>query len=387
MAVFINPGANDGSTDDRSMLLEMYAQGTNMPMQHEPVFDNTNISGITNVAPEPGGSYRHRFDAGTPAPLTLVKGDRMNGQVSGQYYRTITRDGADDMLYQAHTMHESDLRRVEWAAQTLVNVGQQHRYNLGILKSRRVVRALALAARAASKTITVSGVPLWAHNQGTIISQGGGSSTLATAVSAAVGIGTSTARENTFRCLELLRLTLDQKNAPTGQGQRLCIVDSEFMAGLQAYGNERAFTTDNIILTNGNLQRRAVYLPAFDLTVIGTVNRYTGDEQTLPSNGNYGAGILPAANVIDGPSALRANFNPTSTTGFPVLLGMIAGNMGKGAVHVTEEVPIRQAFDRDPLGLNETYALYGNWTIAPLNPERAFAIEITSNSTSTRTAA
>jgi hypothetical protein len=43
MAVFINPGANDGSTDDRSMLLEMYVQGTNLPMQAEPVFDNTNI--------------------------------------------------------------------------------------------------------------------------------------------------------------------------------------------------------------------------------------------------------------------------------------------------------------------------------------------------------
>jgi hypothetical protein len=385
MAVFINPGANDGSTDDRSMLLEMYVQGTNLPMQAEPVFDNTNIAGITNIPAEPGGSYRHRFDAGTPAPLTLAKGDVMNGQVSGQFYKTITRE-ADDLLYQAHTLHESDSRRVEWAAQTIANVGRQHRYNMGILKSRRVVRALSLAARAASKTITVSGVPLWAHNQGTVVSQGGGSATLATAVSAAVGIGSSTSRENSFRCLELLRLTLDQKNAPNGPGQRLAIADSEFMAGLQAYGNERAFTTDNIILSNGNLQRKAVYLPAFDLTILATVNRYTGDESTLPSNGNYGAGVLPATNVIDGPSALRANFNPTSTTGFPVLLGMVATNGGKGAIHVTEEKPMMAVYDKHELGLSETFALVGQWTIAPLNPECAFALEITSNSTSTRTA-
>lgn len=384
MAVFINPGANDGSVDDRSMLLEMYVQGTNMPLQAPAVFDNTNISGITNVPAEPGGSYRHRFDATAPAPFRLSKGDKIGGQIAGQYYKTITRD-ADDLMVQSYQVHESDRRRVEWTAQTLGLIGQQHRYNLGLLKSRRVVRALAKAARLSSKTISVSGVSLYAFNQGTVISQGGGSTTLNTAVTAAYGLTDANTRERTYRTLELLRLTLDRKNAPSGAGMRNCIVDAEFMAGLHSYGNDKLFSVDNVMVSpNGDMPRQALYLPNFDLTILATVNRYTGNEESLPSNGNYGAGILPAGNVLDGPSALQINCNPTSTTGFPVVLGFVATN-GKGAVHVTEEKAITPVYDMDALSFTETYALAAQWTVDALNPEAAFAVEVTSNSTSTLT--
>lgn len=381
MSVFIQPGSNDGSTSATSMLLDMYVTGINTPTQVDAIFSSPGaVPGVTVVPAEPGGSYRHIYAATAPAPIEVEKGDIINGQVLGQVYQTITREDVD--MAQAMKIHESDYRRVEWTARRVAQNAAQHRYNIGALRSRRVIRAAALAARgASSETVTAGGVTMFAYDSGTRITRTGGTSgTVNDAVSAAYDYNDSTRRVKAFEDLRELRYSLDSKNQPTGPGARNAVLDYEFWTAVHTYALiDKSFESTNVILEGGGeLPRTAKYYPLFDLTVIGVMNRYSGSDYTLPTNGNYGAGMLPSGNVTDGPSVLRANFIPSSANsgnGFPVLVGMIGGSE-KGAVHYTEEKPLTPIYHKEPLEQSETLAVVAMDTIAPLCPEKAFSIEV-----------
>jgi hypothetical protein len=359
------------------MLLDIYAESFNTPLRVEPIGWDGNLGGITKVAAEPGGSYRHTYEATTPPPLEIERGDVINGQVSGQFFQTISR--SDTPIAQAATIHELDIRRVDAAMGRFARVGESHRYGIMATAARRTWRAAALAARGStSETVTVGSTTLFAHEAGTRITRTSSQSTVDAAVTAAYDYTDANKRVLLFNDLRLLKLRLDRLNHPTGPGARNCVMDYEAMTSLNSYLLSQNFDNNNAVIgaNGGILPQGAIYLPIFDLTILGSVNRYSGSDLVTPTNGNIGAGLLPAANITDGPSVVRGNFLPGAGSGYPVLIGMVAGSE-KGAVHYTEEMPMKTIDDEKKLALTKTIASVACYTIAPLCPQQAFSIEVT----------
>lgn len=377
MSVLTFPGSNDGSTNPYSMLLDIYAEGINRPLRAEPVGWDGSMGGITKTAPEPGGAYRHIYEATTPAPNEIERGDVIGGQVSGQFFQTINRN--DRPIAQGATIHELDIRRVPDAMGRFARVAESHRYGIMATAARRVWRAAALAARGStSETVSVGGITLFAHEAGTRLTKTTGQSTVDAAYTNAYDYTDANKRTSFFNdCLEIKR-RLDRLNHPRGAGARNCIISVNGMATLTAYFRSQNFETSNVVVgsSGGTLPDSAVYIPMLDLTIVGQFNDYSGGDLVVPTNGNIGAGLIPAANITDGPSELRGNFLPNVGNGYPILIGMVAGSE-KGAVHYTEEIAMRPINDEHKLALTKTVAAVGCYTIAPLCPQQAFSIELT----------